>query len=176
MDLNAYAKRVHKLNAKWWYDLNTGEPLQRNRGELKMLIVSELAEAMEGERKNLQDDKLPHRKMAEVEMADTAIRLLDFAGGLDIEIEQLEDSTIESMEMETPPENKGEFLFAIVASLVVKPYGDELALALSFYMIEKYCKKHGYDLWAAVEEKLKYNETRIDHTNEARKAANGKKF
>ena len=35
-----------------------------------MLIVSEIAEAMEGERKDLMDDKLPHRKMAEVELAD----------------------------------------------------------------------------------------------------------
>lgn len=44
-----------------------------------MLMVSELSEAMEGERKNLMDDKLPHRKMAEVELADVLIRLFDYA-------------------------------------------------------------------------------------------------
>ncbi|XUM19805.1 hypothetical protein ACRAVF_19255 [Bradyrhizobium oligotrophicum S58] len=38
-----------------------------------MLIVSEIAEAMEGERKSLMDDHLPHRKMVEVELADTLI-------------------------------------------------------------------------------------------------------
>ena len=46
-----------------------------------MLIVSEVAEAMEGERKDLMDDKLPHRKMAEVELADALIRIFDYAGG-----------------------------------------------------------------------------------------------
>jgi NTP pyrophosphatase (non-canonical NTP hydrolase) len=35
---------------------------------------------MEGERKNLMDDKLPHRKMAEVELADALIRIFDYAG------------------------------------------------------------------------------------------------
>lgn len=47
-----------------------------------MLCVSELAEAMEGLRKNLMDDKLPHRKMAEVELADAIIRIFDLAGVL----------------------------------------------------------------------------------------------
>lgn len=64
MDLNDYAKEVHKANAKWWVDVRTGEPLQRNFGELIALCHSELSEALEGHRKNLQDDKLPNRKMA----------------------------------------------------------------------------------------------------------------
>jgi len=64
----------------WWNDIKTGEPLKRNKGELLMLMVSELAEAMEGERKNLMDDKLPHRRMAEVELADAIIRIMDYAG------------------------------------------------------------------------------------------------
>lgn len=67
--------------AGWWNDLETGEPLVRNKGEQLMLIVSEVAEAMEGERKNLMDDKLPHRPMAEVELADALIRIFDYAGG-----------------------------------------------------------------------------------------------
>lgn len=52
----------------------------REDGTLFMLIVSEIAEAMEGERKDLMDDKLPHRKMAEVEMADAFIRICDYCG------------------------------------------------------------------------------------------------
>jgi hypothetical protein len=65
----------------WWTDLATGKPLQRNKGEMLMLMVSEISEAMEGERKNLMDDHLPHRRMAEVELADTLIRIFDYAGG-----------------------------------------------------------------------------------------------
>lgn len=70
----------------WWTNLETGEPLERNKGELLMLAVSEIAEAMEGCRKNLMDDKLVHRPMVEVEIADCMIRLADFAGayGLDV--------------------------------------------------------------------------------------------
>lgn len=81
MWINDLASDIHLLNHKWWHDLKTGEPLQRNRGELLMLIVSEVAEAMEGERKSLMDDKLPHRPMAEVELADALIRIFDYAKG-----------------------------------------------------------------------------------------------
>lgn len=74
---------IHQANvdAGWWTDLETGERKQRNKGELLMLIVTEIAEAMEGERKDLMDDKLPHRKNAEVELADAFIRILDYCGG-----------------------------------------------------------------------------------------------
>lgn len=72
--------------AGWWTNLDNGEPLERNVGEMLMLMVSELSEAMEGHRKNLMDDKLPHRPMVEVELADCIIRIGDFAGryGLDV--------------------------------------------------------------------------------------------
>lgn len=44
------------------------------------LIHSEISEAMEGYRKDMMDDHLPHRKMAEVELADAMIRIMDLAG------------------------------------------------------------------------------------------------
>lgn len=68
------------FNAGWHTNIETGELKERNKGEMLMLIVSEVAEAMEGERKNLMDDKLPHREMAEVELADTVIRICDYCG------------------------------------------------------------------------------------------------
>lgn len=79
-NLNTYAEESHKANRNWWLNLETGEPIARNVGELLMLAVSELAEAMEGHRKNLMDDKLPHRAMFEVELADCLIRIFDLAG------------------------------------------------------------------------------------------------
>ena len=78
--LNQLAKDCHEANQHWWHHPETGERLNRNKGELLMLIVSEVAEAMEGERKGLMDDHLPHRRMAEVELADVLIRLFDYAG------------------------------------------------------------------------------------------------
>lgn len=50
------------------------------------LSHSELSEAMEGHRKGLMDDKLPHRSMIEVELADAIIRIADLAGALDLNL------------------------------------------------------------------------------------------
>lgn len=52
----------------------------REFGTMIALAHSELSEALEGDRKNLMDDHLTHRKMAEVELADCVIRILDLAG------------------------------------------------------------------------------------------------
>lgn len=52
----------------------------REEGTMMALIHSEVSEAMEGLRKDLMDDHLPNRKMAEVELADVIIRVCDFAG------------------------------------------------------------------------------------------------
>ena len=50
------------------------------------LTHSEVSEAMEGHRKGLMDDHLPHRPMIEVELADAVIRIADLAGALGIDL------------------------------------------------------------------------------------------
>lgn len=74
------------LASGWWHDLHTGEPKDRNMGEMLCLIHSEISEAMEGDRKNEQDKHLPHRKSLEVELADAVIRIFDIAGGLNMDL------------------------------------------------------------------------------------------
>lgn len=54
---------------------------------LLALIHSEISECLEGERKNLMDDKLPHRKMAEVELADALIRIFDYAAAFGYDLQ-----------------------------------------------------------------------------------------
>jgi len=76
--------KAHGAAAKagWWDREKTWETVPR----CLMLIVSEIAEAMEGDRKCLMDDKLPHRKMLEVELADAMIRIADLAGALSLDL------------------------------------------------------------------------------------------
>ena len=71
----------------WHTDPKTG--VQRTVEENKALFPtrialchSELSEALEGDRKSLMDDHLPHRPMAEVELADAVIRIFDLAGAM----------------------------------------------------------------------------------------------
>ena len=82
----AAVKLTHIRNKRWWVNLSDGQPLERNVGEMLMLITSELSEGMEGHRKNLMDDKLPTRSMLEVELADAVIRIFDMAGGLGLDL------------------------------------------------------------------------------------------
>ena len=86
-NLNDYSKQCHDDNMKWWLDIKTGEPLKRNFGELIALCHSELSEALEGHRKDLMDDKLPNRKMAEVELVDCLIRIFDLAEGFGFDLQ-----------------------------------------------------------------------------------------
>jgi NTP pyrophosphatase (non-canonical NTP hydrolase) len=86
--LNELAKRCREANDTWWHDPLTGELIpNRNVGELLMLIVSEVSEAMEGHRKSLMDDKLPHRTMFEVELVDALIRIFDLAGNYHLDLD-----------------------------------------------------------------------------------------
>ena len=85
--LNWYAQHCHDANQKWWFDPATGERLPVNKAEKIALIHSEISEALEGERKNLMDDHLPHRRAAEVEFADALIRIFDYCGAFQYDLE-----------------------------------------------------------------------------------------
>lgn len=70
--------------AGWWDGIDVNAPFVIP--SKLCLVHSEVSEAMEGERKDLMDDHLPHRKMVEVELADTMIRIMDLAGAMNLDL------------------------------------------------------------------------------------------
>jgi NTP pyrophosphatase (non-canonical NTP hydrolase) len=97
------------LDAGWW--VKNGEDIRKNPYTFSnklMLCVSELSEAMEGDRKGLMDDKLPHRSMREVELADAVIRIFDLAGayGMDLGGAIAEKMSFNADRPDHKPENR----------------------------------------------------------------------
>ena len=91
-NLNKLAEHCYnEAKQAGWHDT------PREDGTMLALIHSEISEALEGLCKNQMDDHLPHRPMAEVELADALIRILDFAGmkGYDLELSERNWTTTE---------------------------------------------------------------------------------
>lgn len=88
MSLEIFASSV---KSGWWSDREMN--LEHGKEKVTLvackiaLIHSEVSEALEGIRKNINDDHLPHRPMIEVELADTLIRIFDLAGYLDLDLD-----------------------------------------------------------------------------------------
>ncbi len=72
------------------------------------LIHSEVSEAMEGHRRGLMDDHLPHRTMLACELADVFLRLTDLAGflGNDLGTVIAEKAAYNKARADHKPENR----------------------------------------------------------------------
>ena len=83
MQISQMQVEVHRAAVEhgWW-------ERPRPVGEVLMLMVTELAEAMEAYRSgNPESEKIPGFSQMEEELADVVIRLLDYAGGENLDIE-----------------------------------------------------------------------------------------
>lgn len=83
-------KELHQdsYNKGWWHTPD-GKDLRDNPFTFPtkaMLICTEVAEAVEGDRKDCQDDHLPQYSMKAVELADVQIRLMDLAEAYNVDL------------------------------------------------------------------------------------------
>ena len=183
MNYDRYAKKIYEQNVAvgWWDDPD------RCLYTTMQLVSTEVAEGTEGERKNLMDDHLPHRRMGEVELADALIRVLDLGGKLGLSY----DLYVPYMNWAEPGNTIGKQHLAINCSLVSFAYDydtwtknsseinfEELNRRYSELIntIARVADNQKYDLKSAADEKLLFNLTRADHQRDARKEEHGKAF
>ena len=170
LSIDKISEVIHQRNidAGWW----EGE---RCIETCFQLISTELAEATEGERKDLMDDKLPNRKMGEVELADTLIRLFDLAGFFSWKYKPLPSSILHGR----TTISKHWHCNMLLVGLYLKCLSGSIFINMEYSRlvnsIIKTANDSGYNVWEALEEKLEYNLHRLDHTKEERAKANGKK-
>jgi hypothetical protein len=177
IDFDKLSKTIYANNVKvgWW------EGEQACIFQKIQMASTEMAEATEGARKNLMDDKLPHRKMEEVELADALIRVLEVGGRMDLRYvvswigtEWCDSSN--SVGMQHLGINKALIQFAVQA------YRGSSAPVLSkcystiIDCILKVASHRNYDIMAAMHEKMEFNATRADHKLDNRAKDNGKSF
>jgi len=191
-DLNELSKEIHAYNveAGWWTEgICIYSKLQ--------LISTEIAEATEGERKNLMDDKLPERRMGEVELADALIRTLDFGGRFDLTVwgNEIPSFIYEFFYYAMESKSVGHMhmlLTEYVADLykgcreAFQPQSKnnnrkeqiekhmDLEYNTLVYSIIHVAELNNYDIWSAMEEKREFNKTRSDHSKESRASEGGK--
>lgn len=163
---------AHNVNVGWWDDVD-----EWTISTKLMLTVSEVAEAMEGDRKNLMDDKVPHRTMLEVELADVLIRTLDIGGYLDFHIDPNIESHIQTYVESSRCVQVAPNLLSIVYQVI--EFSNNLNehrynMVIVFTMAVS--KILNCDLLGAVNDKRAYNASRADHKRENRQKEHGKKY
>jgi len=177
MTFAGLAQEIHAANiaAGWWKQID-GVTQPRNIGELLCLVHSEISESDEGSDGWKMDDKLPHRKMSEVELADVAIRVLDILGYYGVNVYPVEGIPRRMM-------------FADWLALMHRITSEAMegfrkgrddrgcqSLVRLLWVVEAAADDYKWDLMGAIAEKRAFNAQRADHRPENRAAEGGKKF
>lgn len=180
-NLNDLAQQIHaNAKAKGFYD----EP--RNTGELFMLMVSELGEALDADRKGKRcivkdfekwmlrygtesvfqnNFEVDIKGTFEEEIADVVIRILDFCALRKYDIDKLISNEAAKRVSYATSDNIGQSLM-FTNQLLCEAYEDAevgstgLFLASAINALYAISNKQGFDLIQHIELKMKYNATR----------------
>lgn len=173
--LNELSKQAHEQAVKngfWEKDYSGGHCL--------MMVITELSEAIEADRKGYRSHKsefvswtngytwedkpeLLHRTFnmhikdtVEDEISDAYIRLLDLAGAQDMSIPDLSEYLVYVKDTLKELENRSfpEFCFGL-CEIITRG-----CMIEAMCIIQTYCELNNIDLYWHIEQKMKYNETR----------------
>lgn len=174
LDLTLLAHDIFQDNLRvgWWDDF----PVRMDRHNIAtMLAVTELAEGVEGVRKDLMDDHLPQYKMLHVEMADCAIRLLDLAGAyeMDLHFDIMEEVVQAVVDEGTNPIER---LRAVAVDILDPSWEAEGQVHNGLYTLFVVAASLQVNLLLIIADKRAYNATRADHKRENRSKVHGKKW
>jgi hypothetical protein len=184
---NVVACHVAAWNAGWYHDLKTGLPKQMNAGERMLLMCSELGEGQHGLNGHRMDDKLPHRKMIEVELADFEIRLFDYCGAgrydLQVAVNRSEDTELVYLLYgDNAPSTSllwiaCQHIFnAMEAHRKARREEHVMCLARAYRVGRRLADAFHLDVDQARVEKMAFNKVRPDHQKANRLAADGKDY
>ena len=170
-DLNKLAQQIYEANkAKGFHEVKHSEE------HMMCLVISELMEAVEADRKNRKADLKTFEELmsgvkdkhydimytkcfkefikdtVEDELADAVIRLLDTAGALGV------DANLFNTNLSVFGNSFTEKIYDIVSGIVMNKAN--ISIPYGIGRIEKLCSSLNIDLWQHVELKLKYNSLR----------------
>ena len=157
---------------------------ERNMGEMLMLAVSELSEALEEDRDHnspvwyrhssecdheegrfpAECTCTPKPEGAVVELADCVIRCLDTLYNYDLETPLDIDSYVTAMNapyyMDHLPQNFGECLLLVTKELASATRENPLRLIVVIIYCRLLIERYGFDMIQVMREKMTYNSTR----------------
>ena len=177
-ELVALQNKIHQQNVEmgWWDN-------HRSFATFACLFHSELSEAMEGDRRGLMDDHLPEYEMFWVELADFAIRCIDWLGSRNYVNYIFYASSPSGDRVAFLAEMHKTISEAYFLSWYASTYnGDETSghasvlIASAVSACFAFASLHDFDLLDVINKKVEYNKQRLDHKRENREKDGGKKY
>lgn len=170
MDLIELQNMIHRQNVElgWWDE-------DRPFSTFACLFHSELSEAMEGDRKTLMDDHLPDYEMFWVELADFAIRCMDWLGSCkNVSAYKVRPVTRSRLNALAVLHCCVSDAFSHSEDGRAESQKDSIieAVEMSLGMAEW----HSVDIIGIIKQKVAYNKNRADHKRENRAKDGGKKY
>ena len=180
-DLNKLSKEIYEANKAKGFHEET-----YSHEHMLCLVISELMEAVEADRKNRKADlktfeefmggvKDKHydtmyakcfkefiKDTVEEELSDAVIRLFDTVGALGLSLYSFSKDSCDYGTTKNVFENClfTESIFIIIKRLLNSPLSLNLVISSTIFYVENLYEVMGIDLWKHVELKLKYNSLR----------------